>query len=151
MYYLIAIITFAADQLWKLAVLTWMQEGQTIPLWENVFHLTSIRNRGAAFGILQNQQLLFIIVTFIVIAGIICILLTIGRKNTCRSVELSLLLGGALGNFYDRIIRGEVVDSLDFRLINFPVFNLADVFIFAGVVLIMWDMWNETRKSEISI
>ena len=146
MYYIIAIFILIIDQLWKSAIVKWMEIGQTIPIWEGVFHLTSLRNKGAAFGILQNQRLFFIIVTLIAVFGIIYYLQTEGKKNRRISFALSLLLGGALGNFYDRLVRGEVVDSLDFRLIDYPIFNLADVFIFTGVTLMLLDMWLETRK-----
>lgn len=107
MYYIIAIIVLIIDQLWKSAIVKWMEVGQTIPLWEGVFHLTSLRNKGAAFGILQNQRLFFIIVTLIAVFGIIYYLQTEGKKNRRISFALSLLLGGALGNFYDRLVRGE--------------------------------------------
>ncbi len=125
-----------------------MEIGQTIPLWEGVFHITSLRNKGAAFGILQGQRWFFIIVTLIVVLGIIYYLQTEGRNNRRISFALSLLLGGAIGNFFDRLIRGEVVDSLDFRLIDYPIFNLADVFIVSGVALMILDMWLETRKGQ---
>mgnify|MGYP002722650654 FL=1 len=125
-----------------------MEIGQTIPLWEGVFHITSLRNKGAAFGILQGQRWFFIIVTLIVVLGIIYYLQTEGRNNRRISFALSLLLGGALGNFFDRLIRGEVVDSLDFRLIDYPIFNLADVFIVSGVALMILDMWLETRTGQ---
>ncbi|MCG3413451.1 signal peptidase II [Staphylococcus massiliensis] len=147
-YYIIAVIVLIIDQLWKSAIVIWMEIGQTIPLWEGVFHITSLRNKGAAFGILQGQRWFFIIVTLIVVLGIIYYLQTEGRNNRRISFALSLLLGGAIGNFFDRLIRGEVVDSLDFRLIDYPIFNLADVFIVSGVALMILDMWLETRKGQ---
>ncbi|MDS3853007.1 signal peptidase II, partial [Staphylococcus hominis] len=136
-YYIIAVIVLIIDQLWKSAIVKWMEIGQTIPLWEGVFHITSLRNKGATFGILQGQRWFFIIVTLIVVLCIIYYLQTEGRNNRRISFALSLLLGGALGNFFDRLIRGEVVDSLDFRLIDYPIFNLADVFIVSGVALMI--------------
>mgnify|MGYP005828980303 CR=1 FL=1 len=148
MYYVIAFSLLAIDQLWKYAIVKWMEIGQTIPLWEGVFHLTSHRNRGAAFGILQGQRLFFIIITIVVVAGIIYYLQTEGKKNRRFSFALSLLLGGALGNFSDRLIRGEVVDSLEFRFIDYPIFNLADVFLVSGVSLLFLDMWLNQRKSN---
>ncbi|SFK66910.1 signal peptidase II Aspartic peptidase. MEROPS family A08 [Marinilactibacillus piezotolerans] len=148
MFYIIAVIVLIIDQLWKSAIVKWMEVGQTIPLWEGVFHITSLRNKGAAFGILQGQRWFFIIVTLIVVLGIIYYLQTEGRNNRRISFALSLLLGGALGNFFDRLIRGEVVDSLDFRLIDYPIFNLADVFIVSGVALMILDMWLETRTGQ---
>lgn len=123
-----------------------MEIGQTIPLWEGVFHITSLRNKGAAFGILQGQRWFFIIVTLIVVLGIIYYLQTEGRNNRRISFALSLLLGGALGNFFDRLIRGEVIDSLDFRLIDYPIFNLADVFIVSGVALMILEGLLQSKK-----
>ncbi|AWQ87615.1 signal peptidase II [Staphylococcus aureus] len=123
-----------------------MEIGQTIPLWEGVFHITSLRNKGAAFGILQGQRWFFIIVTLIVVLGIIYYLQTEGRNNRQISFALSLLLGGALGNFFDRLIRGEVIDSLDFRLIDYPIFNLADVFIVSGVALMILEVLLQSKK-----
>lgn len=145
MYYVIAITASLIDQLWKAAIVKWMQLGQTLPLWEGVFHLTSSRNRGAAFGILQGQRWFFIVVTLAVVGGIVYYLQKEGKRNRRLSFGLSLVMGGALGNFADRLFRGEVVDSLDFRLINFPIFNLSDVFIVSGVALIIW----ATLKSEL--
>ncbi|HDC9957269.1 MULTISPECIES: signal peptidase II [Staphylococcus] len=145
-YYIIAVIVLIIDQLWKSAIVKWMEIGQTIPLWEGVFHITSLRNKGAAFGILQGQRWFFIIVTLIVVLGIIYYLQTEGRNNRRISFALSLLLGGALGNFFDRLIRGEVIDSLDFRLIDYPIFNLADVFIVSGVALMILEVLLQSKK-----
>ncbi|ORE67432.1 signal peptidase II [Staphylococcus epidermidis] len=143
---MIAVIVLIIDQLWKSAIVKWMEIGQTIPLWEGVFHITSLRNKGAAFGILQGQRWFFIIVTLIVVLGIIYYLQTEGRNNRRISFALSLLLGGALGNFFDRLIRGEVIDSLDFRLIDYPIFNLADVFIVSGVALMILEVLLQSKK-----
>ncbi|WP_214824029.1 MULTISPECIES: signal peptidase II [unclassified Exiguobacterium] len=148
MYYVIALIVLVIDQLWKSAIIKWLEIGQSIPLWEGVFHITSLRNSGAAFGILQGQRWFFIIVTLLVVVGIVYYLQTEGKKNKGISFALSLLFGGALGNFYDRLLRGEVVDSLDFRFIDFPIFNLADVFIFSGVVLLAWHTWRDANPDE---
>lgn len=128
----------------------WMQLGQSIPLWEDVFHLTSSRNRGAAFGILQDQRWFFIVVTLVVVGGIIIYLQKAGKQNLRFALALSLLMGGALGNFADRLVRGEVVDSLDFRLIHFPIFNLADVFIVSGVTLLFGDALRSGHEKEQS-
>lgn len=147
-YYILAIFALVVDQLTKWAVATYMEMGQTIPLIPDVFHLTSHRNRGAAFGILQNQRVFFIIVTIVVIIGIIVYLRKVYRKQKFFSLGLSFVLGGALGNFIDRAVKGEVVDMLDFRLIDYPIFNLADCFIVTGVAIIILDTFLESRKEE---
>lgn len=146
--YVIAVFVFIADQLSKLAVVRFMSEGETIPLWEGVFHLTSHRNRGAAFGILQDQRWFFIAVTIVVIIGIIYYLQTVKNLTSRMAIALSLILGGALGNFVDRLMTGEVVDFLDFRLINYPIFNIADSAIVIGVGIFILDMILESGKQS---
>jgi signal peptidase II len=123
-----------------------MTIGESIPLWENVFHLTSHRNKGAAFGILQNQRVLFIVITVVVVIGIAVSLVRIGRQQPWTSLGLSLVLGGAVGNFIDRVRTGEVVDFFDFTLIHFPIFNVADAAITIGVALMLLDVFLETKR-----
>lgn len=146
MYYLIAAAIVALDQWTKNLVVTRMELGQSIPLIPDVFHLTSHRNMGAAFGILQNQRWLFVIITIAVVIGILVSLVRIGKRQPRVSLALSLVLGGAIGNFIDRVSTGQVVDFLDFTLINFPIFNLADMAITFGVALLLLDVLLEGRR-----
>jgi signal peptidase II len=148
LYYVIALIVIALDQATKYAVVKKMALGESIPLIPGVFHLTSHRNMGAAFGILQNQRWLFVVITLVVVAGIIVTLYRIGRKLPVTSLGLALVLGGAIGNFIDRVSTGQVVDFLDFTLINFPIFNVADSAITIGVVLLLWDVLTESRRNR---
>ncbi|MFT9847946.1 signal peptidase II [Aneurinibacillus sp. REN35] len=138
-YYVIALFVFLADRVSKWLVVSKMELGQSIPLWEGVFHLTSHRNRGAAFGILQNQRAFFIVITLVVIVGIIWYLRKTYKESKLVSWALALILGGAVGNFYDRVLTGEVVDFFDFTLIHFPIFNIADSAIVIGVGLFVID------------
>lgn len=138
-YYVIALFVFLADRVSKWLVVSKMELGQSIPLWEGVFHLTSHRNRGAAFGILQNQRAFFIVITLVVIVGIIWYLKKTYKESKLVSWALALILGGAVGNFYDRVLTGEVVDFFDFTLIHFPIFNIADSAIVIGVGLFVID------------
>ncbi|MEF3309454.1 signal peptidase II [Paenibacillus sp. GYB004] len=147
-YYVLAVLALATDQLTKWAVVTYMSLGQSIPLIPNVFHLTSHRNRGAAFGILQNQRVFFILVTVIVVIGLLVYLRKVYRENTLLSIGLSFVLGGALGNFVDRALKGEVVDMLHFRLFNYPIFNVADCFIVIGSALIILHSFRQSKKEK---
>ena len=147
-YYLIALIVFGLDQLTKWFIVKEMKIGESIPLIEGVFHLTSHRNRGAAFGILQDQRLFFIVVTLLVMGGIIYYLRKIGRGQPMVSYALALILGGAIGNFLDRLLHGEVVDFLDFTLIDYPIFNIADSAIVIGVGLMILDTLLEMIKER---
>lgn len=145
-YYLIAIAVAVIDQLTKYVVAKNMEIGESIPLIEGVFHFTSHRNMGAAFGILQNQRWLFIIITIAVVVGIVWSLSRIGKSQPRVSFALSLVLGGAVGNFIDRLLTGQVVDFFDFVLIRFPIFNVADTAITIGVALLLIDTLLQGRK-----
>lgn len=135
-YYLLAIALVALDQLTKWAVSTYMVIGETIPVIQNILHLTSHRNRGAAFGILQDQRWFFIVITTVVVIGIAVYIRRIYRDQRLLSYGLSLVLGGALGNFIDRAVSGEVVDMFELGFIDFPIFNAADCFIVVGAIII---------------
>lgn len=111
-YFLVAIGATVADRLAKWLVMTYMTIGQQMTVIPGVFGLTSIRNRGAAFGLLQGQRTFFIIATSIVLIIIIFYLRKVYREKMLLSYGLALILGGALGNFIDRIYKGEVVSTM---------------------------------------
>lgn len=149
-YYVIALAIIIIDQFTKYLVVRNMQIGDSIPLIPDVFHLTSHRNMGAAFGILQNQRLLFIIITVAVVIGIVVSLVRIGKSQPRVSLALSLVLGGAIGNFIDRVSTGQVVDFLYIKLIDFPIFNVADMAITFGVGLLMLDLFLDAKRTRRS-
>ena len=109
----------------------------TLPLWEGVFHMTYTENRGAAFGLLQGQQALFFIITIPMTLVLLWLLYFRMPKSKGCGIGLALVLGGALGNFFDRIVYGYVVDMFDFRLINFAIFNVADMGICIGAAIFL--------------
>ena len=121
----------ALDQLVKLWTLKVLKPGGPIPIIPGVLELSYVENRGAAFGILQNRQWLFIAITVLVVLGIILLVPRIPRERHYLGLRLCayFILAGAAGNMIDRIIRGYVVDMIYFRLIDFPVFNVADIYV----------------------
>ncbi|MEW6623170.1 MAG: signal peptidase II [Bacillota bacterium] len=144
LFFTIGLIILILDQLTKYIVVINMYPNQTIPVIENVFHITYVRNPGAAFGILQNQILFFILITFAVVLVLIGVYWKVAhRKNLVLTVALALQLGGAIGNLIDRIRYSSVVDFFDFRI--WPVFNIADMAIVVGVILFAWQLliWHE--------
>lgn len=148
-YYLIALILFLLDQGTKYLIATRLELYEQIPVIGNFFVITSSRNTGAAFGILQGKTWFFVIVTTIVVIGIIWYLRKVrseGRK--LLPTALALVLGGALGNFIDRLVTGEVVDFLQFNFgsYTFPIFNIADSCIVIGVGLIILDTILEEKR-----
>ena len=133
MIYIIGIIAVllgvALDQYTKYLAISHLQENP-ISIIEGVFELRYLENRGAAFGLLQNQQLFFLIVGCITLLFIIY--LYIRMPHTRRFVLLRVCMisitAGAVGNMIDRIRFRYVVDFLYFELIDFPIFNVADIF-----------------------
>lgn len=135
------VITLLLDQLTKYLVVQNFALYQSLPIIEDVFHLTYIQNRGAAFGILQGRLFFFIVVTCLLVAMLIYFYQELPLDNLGNQFALGLALAGALGNLIDRIRVGYVIDFLDFRV--WPVFNIADsaiviaVFIFSYWILII--------------
>lgn len=127
-----------------------MELREQIPVIDGIFYLTSHRNRGAAFGILQGQQWLFIIITSIVILFILFFIWRIRTKEPLMALSLSLVLGGAVGNFVDRIRMGEVVDFFHFQydIYQFPIFNVADSVIVVGVCLLAYLNFRDSSSEE---
>ncbi|PYI54557.1 signal peptidase II [Paenibacillus flagellatus] len=161
-YYVYALIVFILDQITKRLVVVYMEEYESRSVIGDFFMLTSHRNRGAAFGILQNQRWFFIIATTIVVIGIVWYLQKLrksGEPKKLLKTALGLLLGGAIGNFLDRALFGEVVDFMHFHFefsllgadvdYDFAIFNLADSAIVIGVALIFLDsllVWRKERR-----
>ena len=108
----------------------------SIPLWKDVFHLTYVENRGAAFGILQDKQLFFVIIAVVALAVIVFVMHKYKNKSKILNLGLAFVGAGAAGNLIDRLTVGFVVDFFDFRLIDFPVFNVADIFVCMGAALV---------------
>lgn len=127
-----------------------MELHESIPIIDNFFAITSHRNKGAAWGILQGQMTFFYIVTIIVVIGIVYMLHKHGKENKLFAFSLSIILGGAIGNFIDRIFRKEVVDFLDFMIFSydFPIFNVADSALTVGVILIIIATIFEDGKAK---
>ncbi len=144
-YYLIALVVVAIDQLSKWMIVKYMEFGESISVIDNFFYITSHRNRGAAWGILQGKMWFFYIITSVVIAFLIVYIFRV-KKDRLLGIALGLMLGGAIGNFLDRILRQEVVDFFHFIPFNFPVFNVADSMLFIGVATIFVHTFLQDRK-----
>jgi len=137
-FYALASVVVLADQGTKALIRYCFTPEMSWPLWPGVFHLTYVRNRGAAFGLLKHSELaqwLFVAVAGAAIVGFFIYRRQILSGGNLLRVAFALLLGGTVGNLLDRLRFGCVVDFLDFRI--WPVFNLADIGITGGVVLFM--------------
>lgn len=149
-YYLLALAVILFDQWTKLLVVKKMELYESVTLIENFLYFTSFRNKGAAWGILQNQMVFFYIVTIVVIIGIVYYLHRYVKDNWLQGVAIAFILGGAIGNFIDRLFRKEVVDFIDVMIFSYdyPIFNVADSFLVIGVGLIFIATILEERKGR---
>lgn len=149
-YYLIAIGIIAIDQWSKWLVVQNMDLYEKIPVVKDFFYFTSHRNKGAAWGILQDQMGFFYVVTVVVVVGIIYYMEKQIKGNKLMAVSFSLILGGAIGNFIDRIFHQEVVDFLDFYIFSYdyPIFNIADSALVVGVILVFIATFIDEKKKK---
>lgn len=103
---------------------------------KDILYFTYVENRGAAFGIMQNKQWFFIAATVALIFAMTFYVIKRKPTNKLLNLSLSFIIGGGIGNLIDRIRLSYVVDFISVRIINYPVFNVADCFIVVGAVLL---------------
>ena len=133
----ISILVFFIDLVTKQLVVHFLDEGQSILLIPKFFSFTYAKNTGVAFSLLEGN-ITFIILMTVVIIGVIVSCLKEVTKRWMDIVGYGLVLGGAFGNLFDRVVYGYVIDFLDFSILGyqFPIFNLADSGIVIGVILL---------------
>lgn len=150
------ILLVLADQLIKVFVDNSMQLNESIPLINNVLHITYVLNDGAAFSFLSGQAWILCGFTSVVMAVLIYLLFSKMVHHPLAIWSISLIISGGIGNLIDRFFRGEqlffgnVIDYVDFRLINFAVFNFADCCIVIGTILlsIYLIFFENAKKAE---
>lgn len=147
-FWLVSIVGIIFDQITKyLVIQNFPNIGDTIPLWQNVFHLTYVINTGAAFSVFTGQVDILRWIS-LVVSLLLIIFVWYGPKlSLIEQLGYGFILAGAIGNGIDRFLFGYVVDFLDFRWINFPVFNVADVAINIGVFLLLIASFTTASKS----
>jgi signal peptidase II len=136
MNYFIIFLIVLTDQITKHVVQLQLKAYESIPLIKGIFHLTYVQNKGAAFGILQQQKILFIVITVAVVVGIFWFVHIQKSMHHMVRYSLSMIVGGAIGNLIDRIRLGYVIDFFDFRI--WPIFNIADISIVVGALLLFY-------------
>lgn len=138
---IIIVLLVAADQLTKYLIFPGLETlpGRTLPVIEDVFHLSPVKNTGASFGMLQGMRWLFIVVTIIVLIAAVYIMIKYRHKHSrFIKVCIAVMFAGAAGNLFDRIAFGYVRDFLDFRLFDFWkwIFNVADASLVVGAIML---------------
>ncbi|NDJ20419.1 lipoprotein signal peptidase [Nostoc sp. B(2019)] len=148
LFWIASFIVFFLDQLTKYWVVQTFSLGQTLPLLPGIFHLTYVTNTGAAFSLLSGKVEWLRWLSLGVSLVLIGLALFGPVLNLWDQLGYGLILGGAIGNGIDRFVLGYVVDFLDFRLINFAVFNVADSFISIGIVCLLIASMQKTPTSN---
>lgn len=146
--YWLALLFFIVDLISKQIVVNVIDLHETIQIIPNFFYLTYVQNKGAAFSILENQQILILLVTGITLF-FINKFLNNENINKFEMISYSIITGGILGNLFDRVVFGYVIDFFDFRFgkYHYPVFNIADCFIVVGVIILVVYTIIEGRKN----
>ena len=146
----ITIARLILDQITKFIITKTMQIGDSFEVIPNFLSITSHRNNGAAWGILSGKMAFFYIITVIILIILIVFFIKEAKHNLLMQIAISLLFAGALGNFIDRVLNGEVVDFVDTYIFsyNFPIFNVADSSLTIGVVLVIIALLRDMRTEE---
>ena len=148
---LFSMIIFIIDQLVKLFISFSMSLNTSVTVFNNFFYISNVHNYGAAFSILYGNRIFLVIVSIVTLILVYHFLLK-NKEFSWMDISIySLLIGGILGNLFDRIMYGYVIDYLDFYIFgyNFPIFNIADICIVVSVGLIIIDTLRG-GKGEIS-
>lgn len=146
---LIAVISVILDQIVKYLIISKCTLYKKNPVIDGFFNITYVQNRGAAWGILNNNIILLVVITVLAL-GLICSF--IFKESNIKKLDIVLygmLLGGIIGNFIDRIFRGYVIDFLDFIIFgyDFPVFNIADMLIVISVGIMIITYWRGRNEN----
>lgn len=146
----ITIIILVLDQITKFIIASSMKVGDSFEVIPNFLNITSHRNDGAAWGILSGKMSFFFIITIIILVVLTVFYIKEAKNNLLMQIAISLLFAGALGNFIDRVLHGEVVDFVDTYIFgyNFPIFNVADSSLTIGVLLIIIALLTDMKKEE---
>ncbi len=136
-YYIIGILVLAVDIITKQLAVNNLTDIGSVPIINGVFHLTYVENSGVAFGMLSDRRIIFVTLSIIILAVLGIYVYKSQNKNIWLKLGTSLIFSGSLGNMIERIGNGYVVDFLDFRIINFPVFNIADIAVCIGAAALV--------------
>lgn len=149
-YYIISMILIGLDQLSKYLTVQEIALGEVVPVIPNVLSLTYIRNSGAAWSILEDQMIFFYVITVVVVGALIYFLHTEGKKSPIASTGIAFIMGGAIGNFIDRLHLKYVIDMIRLEFINFPIFNVADMALTIGVIILIgYIVYDELVKKKV--
>ena len=144
MLFIVLLIGDQVSKYWARTVLYQQSSIQVIP---HILRFTYVENRGAAFGMLQGQKIFFVIMTFLLI-GLFFVYLKKTNTNKGMKWTASIIIAGAIGNLIDRVLLGYVVDFIDFHIIWRYVFNVADIYVVGGTLLLALQILLQDEKEK---
>lgn len=139
------------DQITKYFAITKLKGKDPFVIIDGVFELHYLENRGMAFGMLENKQIVFLILGIVILAAIVFYYIRVPntkRMMPMRSVMI-VIAAGAIGNMIDRLVLSYVVDFFYFKLIDFPVFNVADIYVVVGIFLLAFLVFFLYKEEEL--
>ena len=141
---LLTLIFLLVDIVSKIIIDRYMMVDGSIKLVNNFLYITYVRNTGAAWSIFASKTYFVIIVSFVIICGLFIYLYINKPKGKMEKMAYAMILGGALGNFLNRLFCGYVIDFIDVKILkyDYPIFNFADTFIVMGVLFLMIYTWR---------
>lgn len=142
--FILTLILLVIDIISKLLVRHYLILDGSIPIINNFLDLTYVKNTGVAWSIFANNKYFVLILSGFIILGIGYYIYKEKPERKITKVAYSFILGGALGNFINRVYYGYVIDFIDIKIFgyNYPIFNVADIFIVVGVLLLIYDTWR---------
>jgi signal peptidase II len=146
MFYLIVLIVFAADQMSKISIQKMMAFGESRPVIGDAFRLTLTQNTGGAWGLLPSGNKLFVGFAIVAVLALTYAYHRMPKVELYVGTAFALAMGGALGNLTDRLRYGYVVDFFHAKIINWPVFNVADSAITLGIVFLLIHLFRSSRE-----
>ena len=134
LFFLLTAGVVLLDQITKILALQHLAPVGSLPLWENVLHLTYVENTGAAFGMLKDHRWVFLVISTVALGGMIVYMFLNKTKHPLETTAVAFIVGGGIGNMIDRLARGFVVDFVDVKCIPYwkYIFNVADIFVCVG-------------------
>lgn len=140
------------DQIFKLLAIEYLKPIGSHPIIPDIFHLTYVENPGAAFGMMAGQKWLLVWATALVILVAIIVVMAGKIQNTTVLFAVATIIGGGVGNLIDRVYRGFVVDYVHLKIIDFAVFNFADICVTVGtamllIYLLFYELGNKKKES----
>ena len=148
LYSAIIAVGIILDQITKWLSVEFLSKVSTLPIIKNVIHLTYVENRGAAFGMFKDHRWVFMITSTVMIIGLSLYLYLGFAENKLYEVSIAMIISGGIGNMIDRLALKYVIDFIDFRLINFAVFNGADSFVCVGAGLLVLALVKDIIKES---